>query len=115
MITNAQAALIAAATIYSGEDVPRETILLEASELKRSLDLQDTADRRAKDQVVKDRDLHTVTKAFGKTPKPDNVIVMAPGQLYPTATQLVDAPTPDTNFITYQQALAQGWTDERAL
>lgn len=115
MMTNAQAALIAATTWYGGEDVPKETVLTVASEFKEHLDQQDVADRRAKGQVVKDRDLHTVTKAFGKTPKPDNVIVMAPGQLYPTATQLVDAPTPDTNFITYQQALAQGWTEERAL
>lgn len=112
MTTNAQAALMAAAAMYANGTGSERTALDFALAGKLWLDAQDAADREARSKVIPKRDLDTVNKAFGKTPKPDNVLVLLPGQLTPDALQMVDTPK-DVQFVSYEHALAQGWVLER--
>lgn len=113
MTTNAQAALMAAATFLSTtREASADDLIRGAETYKAWLDEQDAADRQIKGRVVPKRDLDAVSTAFGKTPKPDNVVVMEPGQLAPNALQLVDS-NHTTQWVTYEHALAQGWVAER--
>jgi len=112
MTTNAQAALMAAASYQASSRSDENDTLNTAEMFKDWLDKQDAADRRVKGRVVAKRDLDAVRTAFGKTPCPEDVFVMRPGQLAPTQHEREVLPA-STRFVTHEHGLAQGWVAER--